>query len=343
MKRWWILGGGMAVLAVCLQALARNVAGFGQWYASVVYPFWVGTIGRIFGEFPFSVIEILLYLSIPLFLYGGMRWIRQPFRIVTACFVVVSGLFLSYTLNCGINYYRQPFSAYLDFQVQESTKEELVELCSHLTDRVNELAPERDYSRYDGNEEKLARAAMKNLGRQYPSLGGYYPKPKGLLISQILSIQQLSGIYIPFTVEANYNRDITTYNLPLTVCHELSHLKGFMREDEANFIGYLASIQSESTEMQYGGYLLGWIYANNALAGVDRDAYADNYQRLDPRAKEEMAENNRFWAQYEGKIAETATQINDTYLKINSQEDGVRSYGRVTDLMLAHYKQQKMN
>ena len=29
------------------------------------------------------------------------------------------------------------------------------------------------------------------------------------------------------------------YNIPHTICHELSHLKGYMREDEANFIGYL--------------------------------------------------------------------------------------------------------
>ena len=341
MKRWWICGGVMVFLGVLFQALARNVAGFGQWYATAIYPVWVGTIGRFFGLFPFSVIEIIIYLSIPLFLYVGIRWIRRPMRILTACFMVVSSLFLSYTLNCGINYYRQPFSAYLDFQVRESSVEELKELCSYLTDQVNELVEERDYSRFYGNEEKLAREAMYNLGRQYEPLSGYYPRPKGFLFSQVLSIQQLSGIYIPFTVEANYNKDVTTYNIPLTACHELSHLKGFMREDEANFIGYLASIQSPSAEMKYGGYLLGWIYANNSLAGIDREAYHENYQRLDARAREELAENSRFWSQYEGKIAEAANQINDTYLKINSQQDGVRSYGRVTDLMLAYFREQK--
>ena len=67
------------------------------------------------------------------------------------------------------------------------------------------------------------------LGEQYPQLAGYYPKPKPVLFSRLLSIQQLSGIYSPFTVEANYNAEMTPYNIPHTACHELSHLRGFMR------------------------------------------------------------------------------------------------------------------
>ena len=40
---------------------------------------------------------------------------------------------------------------------------------------------------------------------------------------------------------------------------------------------------------------------------------------------------------FEGKVAEVSTQINDSYLKAHSQEDGVRTYGRMVDLMLAYY------
>jgi len=42
----------------------------------------------------------------------------------------------------------------------------------------------------------------------------------------------------PFTFEANVNVDIPPYQIPSTMLHELSHLRGFMREDEANFISY---------------------------------------------------------------------------------------------------------
>lgn len=49
-----------------------------------------------------------------------------------------------------------------------------------------------------------------------PSLAGYYPQPKELLISEILSYQGLTGIYLPFTVEANYNGDMPAYDKPFT-------------------------------------------------------------------------------------------------------------------------------
>ena len=35
-----------------------------------------------------------------------------------------------------------------------------------------------------------------------------------------------------------------------------------------------------------------------------------------------------------------SNQLNDAYLKINSQADGVKSYGRVVDLMLAYARKQ---
>ena len=54
-------------------------------------------------------------------------------------------------------------------------------------------------------------------------------------------------------------------------------------------------------------------------------------------AKSNLAANDLFWDKYEGKAAEAASKMNDTYLKLNQQKDGVKSYGRVVDLMLAYY------
>ena len=70
------------------------------------------------------------------------------------------------------------------------------------------------------------------MAEEFPALEGYYPQPKKLLLSEFLSYQGLTGIYSPFTVEANYNGDMTAYNIPFTTCHELSYLRGFMQEEE---------------------------------------------------------------------------------------------------------------
>lgn len=185
---------------------------------------------------------------------------------------------------------------------------------------------------------ELGQEAMANLGADFPQLGGWYPYTKPLLNPRLLSVQQLTGIYSPFTIEANYNSEMPFYNIPHTICHELSHLKGYMREDEANFIGYLACIGSDAEAFQYSGYLTGWVYAGNALAKADFEGYCRLYEQLDPQAIEDLGENNRFWDQFEGTVAEVSTKVNDTYLKAHSQTDGVKSYGRMVDLMLVYYR-----
>lgn len=325
--------------ALILQTAARQVAGFGQWYAVSVYPVLVSLLGRFCSFFPFSVVEIGLYLllaGICVFVY---RQRRRPAEAARGLLTVGAGLFFLYTVNCGINYYRQPFSSYLELELRESSQEELQALCVYLTGQVNERAGSAGVRETGADYQKAGRVAMAALGDQYPQLSGYYPRPKAVLVSEILSVQQLCGVYSPFTVEANYNRDMPAYNIPHTICHELSHLKGFMREDEANFIGYLACIGSERESFQYSGYLMGWIYATNQLAQTDMDAYLELYASLDPLAAEDLRENSLFWDQYEGAVAEAANQVNDVYLKANSQTDGVKSYGRAVDLMLAYYRE----
>lgn len=330
-----LLSGGMLTAA-------RRIPGFGQWYAVHIYPVWVNLWGRFFGMVPFSAAEFGLYgLGMFLAVFAVRFW-RRPAFAASSCFLLASSLLLSYTLNCGINYYRRPFSSYLDLRTGEAGREELLALCEWLTIQVNESRKilEED-GRGDEDMNKRGVEVMESLAAVYPSLTGFYPRPKPVTVSWILSVQQLSGIYVPFTVEANYNRDMVNYNIPHTICHELSHLRGFMREDEANFIGYLACLNAPYPDYNYSGYLTGWIYAGNALAREDFEEYLRLYGSLDEAVREDLKENSAFWNRYEGRVAEAANQVNDVYLKANGQSEGVKTYGRVVDLMLADFMEKR--
>lgn len=317
------------------QFAARTFENFGSWYSTHVYSSIVAVVGRLWGLFPVSVAEFGIYGLGIVCLWYVIRHRSDWRSVASRAFFILGGLAFLYTYQCGINYYRRPFSAELSLEVRKSSTEELRELCQFLTEKVKENA---DSSEYDRDWALMGRRAMIKLGREYPGLAGYYPKPKGVAVSWILSVQQLCGIYSPFTVEANYNQEMTDYNIPHTICHELSHLRGYMREDEANFIGYLACIKSEERPFMYSGYLTGWVYATNALAGQDMESYRELYEQLPPQVIQDLSDNNAFWNQYEGKIAEVSNQMNDTYLKMNDQEEGVRTYGRMVDLMLAYHR-----
>ena len=44
-----------------------------------------------------------------------------------------------------------------------------------------------------------------------------------------------------------------------------------------------------------------------------------------------------FWKRYEGKIDDISNEINNTYLKANGVSEGVKSYGKMVDLLLVYY------
>ena len=188
---------------------------------------------------------------------------------------------------------------------------------------------------------KLGQEAMEKLGTRFSRLSGHYPFPKPLINSWILSIQQVTGVYSPFTIEANYNRDIPYYDIPFTVCHELSHLRGYMQEEEANFIAVLATIGSGDLYFNYSGYVSAWVYAGNALAKTDREKFSELYLKINPYTRQDMMYNNEFWNRYDTKVAEAHEELNDAYLKYNGQTSGVQSYGHVVDLMLTYFKENR--
>lgn len=345
-KKEWIFPIVLFAAAMALLSAARKIPGFAEWYSQTIYPMLTAGIGGFFGLFPVSAVELLLYSGVVGMVSLLVLYRKKTLRVIWCYITAAAALLFLYAACCGVNYYRVPFSAYFMEQIQVEADsgeaengERLRELCAWLVEKVNEAYEELGAA--EGNFENMPQKgvdAMKRLAEIYPILEGYYPRPKPLMLSEILSIQQCSGVYSPFTIEANYNDDMVVYNIPHTICHEMSHLRGFMREDEANFIGYLACLLSEDVDFRYSGYMLGWIYAGNALARTDPEEHARLHALLRDEVKEEFQENTEFWNRYEGQVAEAQEAVNDAYLKANGQSEGVLTYGRVVDLMLLDHQ-----
>ncbi|MDD6175427.1 MAG: DUF3810 domain-containing protein [Firmicutes bacterium] len=349
-----ILAAAALILTVFLAAASRGWNGFAEWYAVTVYPVLVGSVGRFFGLFPFSVLEfgivLLILLLLVLFVRLVVRLVRKKGsrgRILFGAFSRVLTLVLClatvFMANCGVNYYRTEFSAFSGLTVQKSGTERLIRLCTLLAEHLNELAPqveigEDGLSAADENLRQDAVAAMNRLGEEYPVLQGYYPQPKPVAASRGMSYLNITGVYSPFTIEANYNCDTVAYTIPVTVCHELSHLRGFMREDEANFIGYLACVRSGNTAFAYSGEMLAYVYASNALwSAGEKDAYRQIAASLPEICKKDLQADSTYWKAFETPVAQVSSQVNNSYLQANGQTDGVKSYGRFVDLLLAYY------
>ncbi|MCI8374045.1 MAG: DUF3810 domain-containing protein [Lachnospiraceae bacterium] len=336
-------------LSLALHLLARLWPGFAEWYAIHVYPVFVGTLGRLCSLVPVSVIELLLYGGVALALAGLVAVAVKRLSLKRALWILgrtLIAVFFLFTLNCGINYQRLPFSERAGFVIQESTEEELIVLCERLVEEINAAAEEialdeEGYCTLTEDPAKTAREAMAAAALEYPELGGYYPKAKPVLTTWYLSSQLLQGVYSPFTVEANYNNGMPEQDKPSTICHELSHLKGFMREDEANFVAYLACRASEDPQFRYSGSTLAYIYSGNALYAQNPAALRKVREKLCDQAVRDLLDHNAYWDTYRGKISEVSDKVNDVYLKANAQEAGTKSYGRMVDLLLAWNREQE--
>ncbi len=341
-----------SIAALLLAVLARRAEGFAQWYSENIYDVLVSTLGRFWGMFPFSAVEILLYglvavivISAGRLLFHKIRgWKVQKEAIIIGARILCTAsiLLFLYMACCGVNYYRTSFAESTGIYTDSYTSAQMAQVCSNLTEELNSLAEkvERDGNGvmvYGTGMKEESVHAMKQLADEYGELAGYYPKPKMLLVPQILSVQKVTGIYSPFTIEANCNGDITDYNVPFTACHELSHLRGFMREEEANFIAWLACRESDRADFQYSGSLRGWISCMNVLYRSDPESWAKIRVQLNPLAEADLAANREYWANFEGPVADAAQTMNNNYLKLNGQSDGIQSYGRMADLIAAYY------
>ena len=338
------------LLWVLLAAFAKGSPNFASFYTNTFYQVFQGIISRISNIFPFSLSEVLLYTLPIVFLLTLIVKIARK-KSVAGLFkttaILISFLLLIYQLNCGINYYNISFAEKEGFTRVSNDKELLEDFCEYIVGKIQDTPLDKDaYTSvaeiYPSGDELAEESikAMETLGTIYPSLEGYYPRPKGLIISRPFSNMGVTGIYSPFTIEANYNSEMTEYNLPFTACHELSHLRGYMNESEANFIAFLACVNSDNAAFQRSGYMLAWTYAGNQLYKVDREAFNRLRASLPDDAKKELDENNQFWDTYETKASEVQNSVNDAYLKEHGVIEGIQSYNLVVELMLGWYHQQ---
>lgn len=232
------------------------------------------------------------------------------------------------------------------------TKKELAVLRDYIVVQCNTLAKEIMHddsgaAYYDGDLMKASVEAMQSLGEEYDQLSGFYVTPKYLSCSGFFSQQYIMGYYFPFSMEANINSVMYITNVAPTVCHELAHTKGFIYEDDASFIGFLACIRSDDPFLQYCGYLSVLDHVNRDFYGsIDRNG---SIYKAHVRISDTVADDNIFltresWQEVEKKavvktstVKQVSNTLMDTTLKLNGVEEGVLQYGDVVGLLLAYY------
>ncbi len=359
---------GIALIIIFALCAAFNILAwvcrpFCDLYAARVFPLINGSFGRLAALLPFSLGEVMIgaaVFGLPLSLIAMILLLilkkdsrRRTGKIFGLTYLwIIAFIAVTETFNCFIMYHCSLFGQLYSIPSEEYRTEQLVELCGWLTERTNELSAqmERDGEGkfvLTADLDKTARESMQSLGEEFDRLGGWYTTPKAVGYSYFMSQQYLMGIYFPFSLEANYNDEMYPSNLPETVCHELAHTKGFMLEDEANFIAFLACVRSENAQYRYSGYLSALKYVLGQIRdNCDEQTVDKVYSALAPGVIVDINENAAYWQEVQESdegvidsktVAEVSDKAMEASLKLNGVEDGKKSYGRMVDLLLNYY------
>ena len=350
---WLIL---LFPLGLIVREVFHHISGAADFYRDHIYRYLSQFFNNITGALPFSAGEMIVLL-IPVcvvfylgFTLAGIIYHKgQRLKRMLKLFVRPIGIaclaFFLYVTNCGINYFASDFRAMTNLTFTPPESQELQQVCVYLADQAADCRSRLEENSkgvvwYDEQETaEKAREAVNRLSDEYGFLYECGGLPKSLLLSKGMSYLNLTGVFFPWTFEANVNTDIKDYTMPFTMCHELSHLRGMMHEEDANFLAYLACIGSKDDGLRYAGYLSALNYLSRYLYLADETLYDEYLDHLTDGMLRDIIAHRDYWSHFETPVAKVAAKVNDSYLKTNAQPQGVRSYGKVAELILAHFHQ----
>jgi hypothetical protein len=326
-------------------------------YSSFFYKIIANVLSALTRFLPFSLAELLI-VSFTVFAVGYISKIifelykckNKRLKILKNAILntlaTVGLIYFSFQILWGFNYQRLTLDKVFELNVRKSSSNELNLLCESLADRTNTLRKEINENEngvmelpYNKNYIlKTAHLGYDSASLQYTKLKGNYGTPKAILLSTPMCYTGITGFYFPFTNEANTNMAEPVSFLPFTTTHEMAHQRGFAKEDEANYISYLACINHPDVNFQYSGTLAALSYSINALRKNDPEKYNALILTCSKGVLNDLNYNYEFWARYSGPIEKINDKINDTYLKSQNQKSGTKSYGAMVDLLLAEYR-----
>lgn len=322
-------------------------------YSLGIYPAISKAQRILFGWIPFSIGDLFYGFLILVIVFRTFRFFYFLFRKkVTRKFFIAAlqqGIFfflfvyVFFNLLWGLNYNREGISKQLDIKLNRYTEEDLDTLTKTLQGRLNEYAGmvtmrERDSFNKKSTLFKSASAAYTEASHQFPFLSYSARSVKPSIFSYAGNYLGFQGYYNPFSGEAQVNTTIPRFLEPFVTAHEIAHQLGYGKENEANFVGFLACRSSSLPVFRYSVYYDIYHYAISEM--YIRDSLkASVYQaNLHPQVKKDQKEMVRFYKMYKNPIEPLIMWGYSQFLKANNQPAGKRSYNEVVAWLIAYYK-----
>jgi hypothetical protein len=349
---------GLAALFAHYRDLGEGLYGRGEG------PWIAYGLSRLTGWIPFSVAEPFVAVIVVCWIVGAVRAVRRAVRRERPwCRTFAAGalrvgqdaglLIAAFYLLWGFNYGRLPVEERWGWPAPASGEardpQVLAALAEELVTRTNDAyvalhgvedlgqptPPPLDLGAFEAAVEEGWRRLSKVHPLDAPA-GRTYGRAKRPLLAGLMSRGGISGIYFPYTGEANVNRRLPAATWGRVIAHEKAHQRGFAPENEANFLGYLAAVSAPSPHARYSAYFFAHRQLLRALLLVDPETAQGLLEERLPGVQRDVDDLHDYWRRYQGAMRNFSHSVNDAYLRSHRVEGGVLSYGRSVDLLLRY-------
>ena len=167
----------------------------------------------------------------------------------------------------------------------------------------------------------------------------YQPRSiKPSLFSYLGNYLGFQGYYNPFSGEGQVNTTVPRFLEPFVTAHEIAHQVGYARENEANFVAFLACRSSSSPGVKYSMYFDMYNYAIREVGRRDTLMVLSFNQKLHPQVTRDRQELREFFLKYKNPIEPIIMWGYGHFLKANNQPAGKETYNEVVSWLIAYYK-----
>lgn len=351
-KSLFILAGLLPVQLIFIGLLADYSLFIENWYSLGIYP-WISSFMRFpLGLLPVSIGDFLYAILVLLLLRWLAMRIRTRFRNwkswLVEALACLSLIYACFHIFWGFNYYRLPLHQTLEIN-HDYTTEELTSLTGILIEKSNALHLElsvEDSSAvaFPFSKEELLEKTIEgyqHLKVEYPELTYRNSNLKRSLYSIPLSYMGFNGYLNPITGEAQVNTRIVKYKIPTTASHEIGHQLGFAKENEANFIACLATMNHPDIFFRYSGYTFALRHCLNELYLRDPETFESLKEKIRPGILANYREVEEFWLRHQNPFEPIFQATYNRYLIVNNQTEGLKSYSYVVALLVNYFSGEK--
>lgn len=327
MNRWRSAFGRSARVAVIILGVAALLwRPSSLWvehaYVNGAYPHWEQLLFPVSSALPWSLGDVVVLAGIAVIVWRALR------RDWLGALAAIAVYALWFEAGWGWNYDRAPIEARTAYDRTRVTPRAVDVLRGHAIAEMNRLAP----LAHAQATAPLDVGALRSVWLPVVQAGGdtWTPltgPPKPTLADSFMAATGTSGYINPFALDVHLASDLLWFERPFALAHEWSHVAGYAREDEANFLAIVSCTRSNDPMVQYSGWLELFLYLPPQARYAKRTFVPQVWQDF-------AAMRERNHRHINLSLANFSWRTYNAYLKTNHVASGVQNYDEVTRLYL---------